>query len=247
MQKRYLPIAIATGILFVMALIGYLVPAQSDGPPIRILLENKGGKVLFGHQEHVDIEDKNCVTCHHTSGNDQSPATCGSCHARKFDKTFIASHQNDMDEKNCASCHHNPATTDKFSHALHAEDYTDQDCQACHHDASIEPEPQSCSDCHGPEAAKEVPSLKDANHTRCASCHEDMYQQGVTGCRNCHTRQQDTAQKPEYKSCSSCHTTPTNELVPTRSKAFHGQCMGCHEKQEAGPFGDDSCYKCHMK
>jgi len=214
---------------------------------MRILLENKGGPVLFAHQMHSETENQNCDSCHHTSGAEQSPPVCASCHVKKFDEIFIADHQDDIDEKYCISCHHPSAALSNFSHENHADDYTEQDCQACHHDESIEAEPQACSDCHKEEATAEVPSLKEANHVRCADCHEDMYQEGIKGCQNCHTREMASNQTPDPQPCSTCHDEPIDQIIPTTTAAFHGQCMGCHEKQGSGPFGDDACYQCHMK
>lgn len=247
MQRSYLPITILTGILLIAALAGYLIPADSEATPVRLLFENKGGKVIFAHKTHVDIQDKDCASCHHTSGDEQAPPKCSSCHVKKFDDTFIANHQDSIDDKYCQSCHHATATTAKFSHEKHAEDYAEDDCQACHHDESVEPEPQACSDCHEKEPLKDIPSLKDANHAKCADCHEDFYDKGVKGCTSCHTREEAPKAAPAPQPCSSCHSEPVEQLVPTTTNAFHGQCMSCHENQDAGPFGDDSCYQCHMK
>ncbi len=246
MQRRYLPIAVLTGILFVAALAGYLIPANSEGTPVRILLENKGGKVIFAHKTHVELQDSDCASCHHTSGDEQMPPNCSSCHVKKFDDAFIANHQETIDDKYCQSCHHPTATMALFSHDKHAEDYAEDDCQACHHDESIEPDPQACSECHEKETLKDIPSLKDANHGKCIDCHEDFYDEGTKGCKNCHTREKPT-KTFEPQPCSSCHDEPVEQLVPTTTTAFHGQCMSCHEEQGAGPFGDDACYQCHMK
>lgn len=246
MHRRYFPIAILTGILLIAALAGYLIPARSEGPPVRILLENKGGKVIFGHKTHIAIQNKECASCHHTSVNDETPPSCSSCHVKKFDDAFIASHQNSIDPEYCVSCHHQQASIDKFSHDIHAQDYAADDCQACHHDESIEPEPQACSNCHESRAKEDIPSLKDANHAKCADCHDDFYAQGSQGCKNCHTREP-AKETPDPQACSDCHSEPADQLIPTTTKAFHGQCMSCHEQQGAGPYGDDSCYRCHMK
>ncbi|QJB57972.1 cytochrome c3 family protein [Pseudodesulfovibrio sp. zrk46] len=248
MQRRYLPIFILTGILFATALIGYLVPAHSDGPPVRTLLENKGGKVLFTHKAHIELEENNCAYCHHTSGNDQQPPRCADCHAKKFDEAFVERHQEEIDDKYCKTCHHPGAIIDKFSHQDHAEDYVEDDCEACHHDPSVEPAPQACSNCHEQEGSEKVPTnLREANHARCADCHDDMYKDGLKGCTNCHTRQMAKDENPNPQACSDCHTQPLDQLVPNTTAAFHGQCMGCHEEQGSGPFGDDACYQCHMK
>lgn len=45
-----------------------------------------------------------------------------------------------------------------------------------------------------------------------------------------------------------CHVKKTpDKLIPGRMDAFHGQCMGCHEKLGKGPFGKDKCAQCHTK
>lgn len=246
MRRRYLPISILTGILLIAAIVGYLIPAGSEGPPPRVLLENKGGKVIFTHSQHIEGQAQDCARCHHTTGDSQTPPKCSSCHVKKFDEIFIANHQNAIDEKLCVSCHHQEAGIQKFSHDKHMDDYAEDDCQACHHDESIEPEPQACSDCHTSDGTKDIISLRQANHTRCADCHDDFYEQGTKGCNNCHTREL-KAKAPEPQSCGNCHSEPVDQLVPTTTNAFHGQCMSCHEKEGVGPFGDDACYQCHMK
>lgn len=246
MQRRLFPIAILTGVLLLTAAMGYLIPASSEGPPVRILLENKGGKVIYAHKEHIGIQDNDCASCHHTTSNDETPPACSQCHVKQFDETFVATHQATLPESQCSACHHQKANIEKFSHDDHTEEYSPDYCQACHHDESIEPEPQACSNCHTSEGSDDLISLKQANHTRCADCHEDFYQEGSKGCSNCHTRETET-KAPEPVACSSCHDNPANQLIPAKTKAFHGKCMGCHEEIGAGPFGDDACYLCHMK
>jgi len=246
LQKRYLPIVIATGILFLAALGGYLAPTGPDGPPVRVLLENKGGKVILNHAQHIEDQSGQCADCHHTTGDNPNPPACSTCHVAKFDKTFAAEHQKTMDEKLCASCHHAGATIDRFDHDEHADDYANGDCGSCHHSEDIEPEPQACSDCHS-NGDGSLPSLRDAAHARCADCHDDMFKEGTPGCTRCHERKTEPAATAEYRACADCHTVPTDQMIPTTMAAYHAQCMSCHEENGSGPFGDDACYQCHMK
>jgi hypothetical protein len=246
LQKRYFPIAIVTGILFLVALGGYLAPAGSKGPPVRVLLENKGGKVILNHAQHIADMDGRCADCHHTSGNDPNPPACSSCHVAKFGKAFAAAHQETIDEKQCASCHHAGATIARFNHDEHADDYASGDCRTCHHGEDIEPEPQACSNCHT-DGTGSRPSLRDAAHARCADCHDDLFKEGAAGCTRCHERKTGPAVRADYQACADCHATPTDQLIPTTMAAFHTQCQGCHEENGSGPYGDDACYQCHMK
>lgn len=246
MNKRFLPITIATSLLLLTALGGYLIPPASDEIPVRVLLDNKGGKVILTHTTHVKTLGHKCNSCHHTTGNDSHPPACSGCHTTKFDTTFRTEHQKMLDKKLCASCHHPTADINRFLHDEHADDYTGGDCQSCHHDESIETKPESCSNCHA-GGSNAVSDLRDAVHERCADCHLDMYQNGIKGCSNCHERKQGNAGKTKQHVCSTCHNTPVDQLVPTTMNAFHGQCMHCHKKKNAGPAGDDACYQCHMR
>jgi len=245
LKKRYLPITIVTGILFLVALGGYLLPVESSGPPVRVLFENKGGKIVFNHADHIVTMDQECMACHHTTGNALNPPACSDCHVGKFDEAFAASHQETIDGKDCTSCHHTSSTIDNFSHADHENDYTD-DCTACHHDESIEAKPQSCSNCHM-DGGNSGLSLKEASHERCADCHEDMYLAGTKGCSNCHVREDSPDETVEPQACASCHDVSADQLIPVSMGAFHGKCMGCHEENAVGPYGDDACFRCHMQ
>lgn len=246
MQKRYLPIAIVTAVLFLVAAGGYLAPAGSEGPPVRVLLENKGGKVILNHARHIDDRDGRCADCHHTSGDDRNPPACASCHVAKFDEAFRTGHQDAMDEGQCAACHHAGATIARFNHDEHADDYAAGDCRSCHHGTDIEPEPQACADCHT-DGTDSRPSLRDAAHARCADCHDDFYREGAVGCTRCHERRAQPADEADYAACSDCHEGPADRLIPTTMTAYHDQCRGCHEKDGGGPFAEDACYQCHMK
>ncbi len=246
LHKRYLPITITAALLFLIALGGYMIPATPDELPVRTLMDNKGGKVILNHAAHADLVGGDCGSCHHTTGDAPNPPACGDCHAAKFDAAFRAAHQQALDPALCGSCHHQTATVGHFMHDEHAEDILGGDCESCHHDPSIEPEPQACSNCHM-DGSNSVLRLRDAAHGRCAECHDDMYQDGIDGCGNCHERRPDTGVETEKQACSHCHDTPVDQMVPTTMNAFHEKCMGCHEEQGAGPFGDDACDQCHMK
>lgn len=246
MHKRYLPIAVVTGLLCVVALAGYVIPSAPEGPPVRTLLDNKGGKVIFTHASHTETMADDCGLCHHYTGDIQTPPKCSTCHVKKFDETFKTTHQSTMDEKVCRSCHHAESDIAPFSHADHIDEYVPEDCQACHHDPSIEPVAQACSHCHDQPGDATMPSLMKASHTRCMDCHDDFFTEGAEGCQKCHARNpaEKTIAKP--RKCSTCHEEPIEELIPTTTAAFHTQCQTCHEYQGSGPYGDDACYQCHM-
>lgn len=259
MQKRYIPVAVSTVLLAVVAAVGYLFPSASEGMPQRILFDNAGGKVVFDHKVHADRYDVACVTCHHEAADPQKQVTpCGVCHGATFDAAFRKNHVTAISEPSaCVTCHHMEFKRAPWGHEAHTKEYG-VDCRDCHHaDKAIEPEPQNCADCHQPQGDAAMPALKEAVHTKCAACHAEKFAQGLKGCADCHTevktRQQLAATgkadvTPAWADCATCHTgTAPAALIPGRMEAFHGQCMGCHEKLGKGPFGKTQCNRCHTK
>lgn len=262
-QKRYLPVAVLTVVLAVVAALGYSLPRPSEDQPRRVLLPNAGGAVIFEHAAHVSACNIPCQTCHH-----ESPALrkdvqqCGKCHGAVFDAAFRKSHVAAFaDNASCATCHHFEGGPKKWGHDKHHAELG-LECTECHHsDTSIEDKPQNCARCHksgapsGKKTEKGVaPNLADAVHARCVSCHEDMFAAGARGCASCHTvrpvreklpQQGIVTLNPLYVDCAVCHAEKAQKLVPGRMDAFHRQCMGCHEKTGKGPYGKQSCARCH--
>lgn len=242
-----------------LALTGYLAPAPTLKVPERILLDNAGGKVVFDHEKHFKDQKVPCQTCHHESAEPrENVQRCGVCHGRALDETFRKNHAEGIkDLPSCATCHHmefGPKV--KWTHKAHAEDYG-IDCRECHHkDKNIEPEPQNCADCHQKTGDKDMPSLRTAVHDKCRSCHVEMFDAKVKGCAQCHAKVESRPRlsegkfkvSPDYADCAVCHVDQKNaDLIRGRMAAFHGQCIGCHEKNGKGPFKKNQCNQCHTK
>lgn len=258
MQKRYVPVAVSTVLLAVLSIVGYALPPQSEKIPQRILFDNAGGKVVFDHRVHAAEYDIACQTCHHenTTARD-AVKPCGTCHGVTFDAAFRKDHATAINDlPSCATCHHMTFKPAPWGHEAHSKEYG-VECRDCHHtDTAIEPEPQNCADCHQQQGDAAMPALKDAVHAKCAACHEEKFARALKGCADCHTqvptRQELAAEgnidvKPPYADCATCHTKTPAELIPNRMEAFHGQCMGCHEKLGKGPFGKTQCNRCHTR
>jgi hypothetical protein len=82
----------------------------------------------------------------------------------------------------------------QFNHESHSSKI---DCLQCHHDYDAYGnnrggEGQGCQTCHNKLKNNDAPSLKDAFHQQCKSCHGVMRKQGKpTGpvtCGECHVR-----------------------------------------------------------
>ncbi len=233
----------------IIAVVGYLKPAATEEMPRRILFDSTGGKVIFSHLAHDQDYGVGCTTCHHeTKDPDGNLLQCGTCHPPEFNTAYIENHVNYFTDKvACAKCHHAEFTGMSYNHDDHAANYT-TDCTDCHHGTDIEPEPQNCADCHTETGDDAMPGIKDAAHQRCANCHQEQLDAGLQECGFCHTILEagHGDALPATANCSPCHTESLEQLVPTRVNAFHVGCMSCHEKEQAGPYKQDDCNKCHM-
>lgn len=251
MKNRYAPIIIVCGLLVLLIIVGQFVPAPSEELPTRIRLENKGGEVVFTHSRHDQyIKDAggDCVQCHHEgTATIVKPVPCGSCHVEEFDDEFVADHQGLLPQETCTRCHHAELgkLSQKWDHDTHAEDYATA-CTDCHHDTDIEAEPGACNQCHGEKAEDATPSLRDAVHSKCEGCHVDMYEAKLEGCHECHEVLPGKVEGAQ-PACNSCHYDTDEIPLASRMDAYHGQCMGCHEESDKGPFGDESCKSCHTR
>lgn len=269
MQKRYLPVTVLAVILAAAGIGGYLAPIMAEpdakASPQRVLMPNTGGTVVFEHNRHAALPDMTCQTCHHDSRT-ASPApadvrACAQCHGQTFDDAFRAQHRTTFDAASCATCHHYELARKDWGHDRHAQELG-LDCRDCHHkNEEIEPEPTDCASCHesgkAPTRQKAQagtpPNLADAVHARCITCHEDMFASKANGCASCHelksmrTAPADGKVSSLYADCATCHETGAQKLIPGRMDAFHGQCMGCHQKLGKGPFEKSQCAQCHTK
>ncbi|HIW78038.1 MAG TPA: cytochrome c family protein [Candidatus Bilophila faecipullorum] len=259
MPRRYVFVTVFCCLMALVAVLGYSQDS-TEKRPVRLVLDNPGGRVVFDHQRHAEEYKVACETCHHESATPRDNVQpCGACHGIDFEGSFRDDHVAAFsdDETTCATCHHMSFAAAKWDHEAHATEYASS-CTDCHHaDADIEPEPGRCSACHLGKPMGGIPDIKAATHQKCASCHEEWFAAGVKGCVNCHSftdnRKAFAAGEgvdvdPADANCVICHEgAKIKELIPDRMAAFHGQCMTCHEKLGKGPFRKDQCNQCHMK
>lgn len=253
---RKIPSLIA-GALLVLAVGGYLLPEAPEALPGRILMPNSGGRVLFDHEAHVGNYNIDCQTCHHDASKaGMDGEKCKTCHGLEFDAAF-KNHKRDMAKETCAVCHHKTLEKRDWGHANHIAFALP--CTACHHPTQLEERPQNCANCHSHrETMGPILALKDAVHTRCASCHTKSFPdssvemtlaESMKSCARCHSfapsRGEDgsTAQATLVP-CASCHEEEPARLIPGSMAAYHELCLGCHKKQ-GGPV--ETCAQCHRK
>ncbi len=80
MEKRLYPITLLTALLGLLAVAGYVLPHSEETTPTRVLLDNKGGKVVFEHKAHAEGYGLECATCHHAENLEKGVSPCGECH-----------------------------------------------------------------------------------------------------------------------------------------------------------------------
>ena len=54
MEKKFYPITLLTVLLAVFAVGAYVWPQAEEDVPTRILLDNKGGKIVYEHKVHAE-------------------------------------------------------------------------------------------------------------------------------------------------------------------------------------------------
>lgn len=101
-----------------------------------------------------------------------------------------------------------------FDHAMHA-DMTS--CATCHHHTTGVP----------------------AEDSRCMPCHEASGEADEVACSGCHATSPGSAEKMKESQEVSLFHTDTTGL----KRAYHLQCMGCHNEMEAA----SGCEDCHFK
>ncbi len=70
---------------------------------------------------------------------------------------------------------------------------------------------------------------------------------GIEACNECHHIYEDgkkMEESSEDQSCSDCHEREPSGNTPALTKAFHGNCKGCHVELAKGPI---MCGECHVK
>ena len=80
MEKNFYPITLLTVLLAVFAVGAYVWPQAEEDVPTRILLDKKGGKIVYEHKVHAEGYGLECSTCHHYENLENGVTACGECH-----------------------------------------------------------------------------------------------------------------------------------------------------------------------
>jgi len=110
-----------TAILFVVGVVCYAAfPEKMPGDPIRIMLTNTGGNVLFDHKEHASEDGYGlaCADCHHMWEDEGNrPQSCTECHEVDGEDPMKRS---DALHMQCIDCHKEDGTAPAECAGCHA-------------------------------------------------------------------------------------------------------------------------------
>lgn len=103
-SKRDLKVAIL--IMVISMVTGIICYASFTPPapenPVRIMFQNKAGKVLFTHYIHTGDYTEDCLDCHHNLEYDES-YNCSECHEETGDEDMLS--RADSMHQTCMGCH----------------------------------------------------------------------------------------------------------------------------------------------
>ena len=94
-------------VLFITGVVCYAAfPPPAPEEKIRIVFRNPAGKVLFGHQTHINDYDTECIACHHNIEDDEDGTyACNECHMLDGDDEEDVPNMTDALHSQCIGCH----------------------------------------------------------------------------------------------------------------------------------------------
>ena len=109
---------------------------QADGKveeaaeaPSSISFSAKNGDVSFDHKLHTEKE-KDCMACHHTLTEGETPKKCGACHFKDEEKDGAPVRKTAFHDQ-CKGCHKQQFEEKKIEKKIHL-------CKSCHIKKAVE-------------------------------------------------------------------------------------------------------------
>lgn len=110
-------------------------------------------------------------------------------------------------------------------------------CIVCHHHSPIGDKPPPCSSCHKDKVDSrnaDKPSLADALHKNCFSCHQNLLKNDYT-----------KSEKNLLKNGDAKLIMEPTSFKDDKSVKIHVLCTKCHENNNWAFSGINSCAECH--
>jgi len=211
---------------------------------------NQSGFLSTGGHKNVA-----CIDCH-SSGYNNTPSDCYSCHTQDFNGVSDPNHQTNSFSHNCLDCHDvngwTPATYDHNQSGFQSTGgHKNVACIDCH-SSGYNNTPSDCYSCH----TQDFNNVSDPNHQTnnlshdCLDCHDvnswspatfDHNQTSfqLTGghkyvsCIDCHS----SGYNNTPTNCYSCHTQDFNNVSDPNHQTnnFSHNCLDCHDVNNWSP------------
>lgn len=230
--------------------------------------KDKGPKLLFSHNLHVQENGMSCTDCHGKVKDGRFAAAgheaCKECHEEWMDQKAIG-------EKTCGKCHKVKNLKYELAAMTAAPDKmpVSRETEVFVHTAALT---NLCRECHGTLLNKSLTSvpamsrdmkiqMRDSAHRSgksCATCHTDMDPRTPPPSHKLNwTKRHGLFGSQDEKSCTVCHTASScrechqvtqpdshNNLWRLKTHGMQAawnrlKCMVCHE--------EDSCTVCHQE
>lgn len=207
----------------------------------------KGNFIRLEQAMHVQRSNASCISCHNQA---KTAATCAGCHAQMPAKNFS--------DADCRICHNldvkagDLALKDKAAGARQAADAVAARTGPLPMVAKADiPEAVEIKVMADQYAGARMPHGKiiqtiydNLDESRMARY---VHREPATLCQGCHHHSPLSLKPP---ACASCHGAPFADGVqgrPGLMGAYHGQCMGCHERMGIEKPAANDCTACHNK
>ncbi|MBI9086847.1 MAG: cytochrome c3 family protein [Desulfobacterales bacterium] len=207
----------------------------------------KGNFIRLEQAMHLQRGNASCISCHNQA---KTAAACAGCHAQMPAKNFS--------DADCRVCHNldlksgDLALKDKEIGARQAADavtartrplptVAKADIPETVEIKAMADQYETAKMPHGKIIRAIYDNLGDSRMARY------FHQEPATLCQGCHHNSPPSVKPP---GCASCHGAPfTDEAEgrPGLMGAYHGQCMGCHEKMGIEKPAANDCTACHKK
>jgi hypothetical protein len=207
----------------------------------------KGGFVRLEQAMHADTDPGSCVGCHVRETREPD---CAGCHDSMS--------RSRMTETSCRTCHNDPDPTvvhDPELQKLRAQQFfasaSDEYRKVTLSDVPETVTIGTLSDTYQPSRFPHRKIIRGiAERVEDSDLANTFHKSQQTLCMGCHHNSPASLTPP---GCASCHAVAGDGIpapdpaIADLKTAYHGQCMGCHQKMGIESVPSTDCLVCHEK
>ncbi|MBF0101552.1 MAG: cytochrome C [Desulfobacterales bacterium] len=207
--------------------------------------DKKGNFVLLSQSMHLPESDRSCIGCHKKASQE---GACAGCHSQMTAE--------EMSKGQCENCHVQldmpsaPLTEEGRLNVLDTLIAKRQNPVETYDETKIPTEVKIDGMMNEYEGVK-LPHAKIIHALEKSLLKNKMtlffHRNQGTVCLGCHHHSPASSNPPP---CASCHGKASQSNAserPNLKAAYHGQCMGCHDKMNIQNVKSTDCTVCHLK